>query len=97
MDDESAIIEGKYKIKKSSRQYKKYMVLVNNKWVHFGDDWYEQYKDSTPLQLYKHLDHNDAKWRRAYIARHTKRKDGDGKYFHKNKSSPEYWSLNYLW
>ncbi len=38
MDDESAIIEGKYKIKKSSRQYKKYMVLVNNKWVHFGDD-----------------------------------------------------------
>lgn len=93
----SALIEGKYKIQKSTRKNKKYMVLVGTKWVHFGDTRYEQFQDSTPLKLYKSKDHNDKERRALYIARHTKRKDESSKYFHKNKLSPEYWSLNYLW
>lgn len=93
---DTAKVEG-YTIKKSTRENKKYMVLVGTKWVHFGDKRYEHYKDQTPLKAYENLDHGDENRRRLYVARHTRKKDKNGKYFHKNKSSPEYWSLNYLW
>ena len=60
--------------KASTRKNKKYMYkgpLSQNKWVHFGDSRYQQYKDSTPLKLYKHLDHGDRKRREAYFKRHS--------------------------
>jgi hypothetical protein len=40
--------------------------------VHFGDNRYQQYRDSTSLKLYKHLDHNDEKRKKAYYDRHGK-------------------------
>ena len=51
----------KYTLKKSTRQFKKYMAVFDDgrPSVHFGDNRYEQYRDSTPLKLYSHLDHND--------------------------------------
>ena len=43
------------------------MVLVNDKWIHFGDSRYEQFRDSTPLKLYSYLDHKDKERRRNYL------------------------------
>lgn len=66
-----------FTLHKSTRMYKKYMAIVRrpNKKdkpivVHFGDSRYQQFKDSTPLGLYTHLDHGDFKRRRLYYARH---------------------------
>lgn len=77
-----------YEIRKSTRQFKKYMVKVGNKWIHFGDTRYQQYKDSTPLKLYTHLNHNDKERRKRYYQRHGHTK---------NKNSAKYWSNKYLW
>ncbi len=87
-----------YKIKefkKSSVKYKKYDVFLENKLnskikkVSFGDKRYGQYRDSTPLKLYKHLDNNDLERKRLYEIRH--RKDDNSLY------SPAWFSLLYLW
>lgn len=75
-------------IKKSTRKYKKYMIKVGDKWIHFGDNRYEQYKDSTPLRLYSRLDHNDIRRRQLYYIRHGRTS---------NKNSAKYWSNKYLW
>lgn len=62
-------------IRKSTQKYKKYMadVVYNDKLYknqHFGDNRYHQYKDSTILKIYSHLDHNDLDRRRLFHARH---------------------------
>lgn len=62
-------------LKKSTRRNKKYMadVIINNKSYknkHFGDSRYGQYKDSTPLRLYCHLDNNDLARKRLFHSRH---------------------------
>jgi len=57
---------------KSTRKHKKYMAVFQNKKVHFGDNRYEQFKDSTRLQLYSHLNHYDKKRKQNYYARHGK-------------------------
>ena len=75
-------------IKKSTRAHKKYMIKYKDRWVHFGDNRYQQYRDSTPLKLYKHLDHNDPQRRKNYYQRHGKTaKIGTAKYY----------SHKYLW
>ena len=56
---------------------KKYTALVEDKEtkktrkISFGARDYEQYKDSTPLKLYKNKDHGDAERRRNYFSRHS--------------------------
>ena len=83
-----------YKIMKSTRKHKKYMVYVkaNNKrgykLIHFGSSRHQQYKDKTPLKLYSHLDHKDEKRKKLYYKRH-------GKYA--KKDTPKYFSHMYLW
>jgi len=42
-------------IQKSSRKNKKYMVEIDGKTIHFGDNRYQHYKDRTSLKLYSHL------------------------------------------
>ena len=59
------------KIKKSTRKNKKYMVEIEGKKIHFGDNRYEQYKDRTKLGLYSNLNHNDPKRRQNYFKRHS--------------------------
>ena len=62
-----------YIIKKSTRVHKKYMAVFSDgrrPTVHFGDNRYQQYRDSTPLKLYTRLNHNDEKRRKAYYDRH---------------------------
>lgn len=84
-------------IQKSTRKNKKYMIKVNNKWVHFGDSRYEQFKDSTPLKLYSHLDHNDPKRRDNYYKRHSNEKQKAEALKKTSKNTPKYFSHKYLW
>lgn len=56
---------------RSTRKDKKYMVKIHGKTIHFGAKSYQQYKDSTGLGLYSHLDHGDSKRRKAYFMRHS--------------------------
>ena len=57
-----------------TRKNKKYAARViwegKEKLINFGDVRYAQYKDTTPLKLYKHLDHNDWDRKQLYLARH---------------------------
>ena len=41
--------------------------LPSGKTVHFGDKRYQQHKNSTPLNLYSNLNHNDEKIKRAIL------------------------------
>jgi len=56
---------------------KKYTAIVKNKKnkktrkIHFGDRRYQQYKDRTPLKLYKSKNHNTRKRMRNYFNRHS--------------------------
>ena len=80
-----------YDFQQSTRKHKKYMVWVSqlDKWIHFGDTRYQQYRDSTPLQLYTHLDHLDPERRRLYKARHEKTRHV--------KWSASWFADRYLW
>ena len=71
------------KIEKSPVKFKKYRAdaLIDGevyKNVDFGDSRYQQFKDSTPLQLYSHLDHNDTKRLRLYYIRNQKNNGPSG-------------------
>lgn len=48
------IFGNKVKIKISTRKDKKYMIFLNNKWIHFGQMGYEDFT--------KHKDKNRRKW-----------------------------------
>ena len=82
------------KFEKSNNKNKKYKAILKDdkgsfKSVHFGDTRYQQYKDTTGLGEYTHLDHNDDKRRRLYKSRHEKTRH--------NKHSASWFSDNYLW
>jgi len=56
---------------------KKYTAFIKNnktkkiRKIHFGDRRYQQYKDRTPLKLYKHKNHKTRKRMRNYFNRHS--------------------------
>jgi len=56
---------------------KKYTAFVKNKKIkkikkiHFGDRRYQQYKDRTPLQLYKNKNHGTRKRMQNFYSRHS--------------------------
>ena len=56
---------------------KKYTAFVKNaktkkiRKIHFGDKRYQQYKDRTPLQLYKNKNHGTIKRMQNYYSRHS--------------------------
>ena len=84
------------RFEKSKARNKKYTAIIENKKtgkikkINFGDSRYEHYKDSTGLNIYSNLDHNDSKRRKRYRERHK---------IHLDKSfySPAYFSWFYLW
>jgi len=81
-----------YEVKKSTRKNKKYMARLknsNDKWTHFGNPLYQQWRDSTPLKLYSHLDHNDSKRRKAFKTRFEKTRH--------NVGSASFFSDIFLW
>ena len=84
------------KFRKSNTKNKKYDAIIQNKQnkkqfiIPFGDSRYMHYKDTTPLKLYTHLNHNDIKRRELYKKRHST--------FIKNGYySAGYFSQKYLW
>jgi hypothetical protein len=88
----------KYKFlrfEKSHLKNKKYDAVLLNKEtgrerkVPFGSVFYQQYKDSTGLNVYSKLDHLDKDRRKRYRERHKGEE--------KNKFSSGYWSYKYLW
>lgn len=82
-------IEKGYFIKKSNRNNKKYDIYHNDKYLlSFGDSRYEQFRDSTPIKAFSHLNHNDNKRRELYFKRHGKTND---------KKSAKYWANKFLW
>lgn len=83
--------------KKSTHKNKKYMVYHNDKWIHFGDNRYEQYFDKTPLKLYSHLNHLDKDRRKNYLTRSKGIKDKNGNLTYNDRNSPNYYSIKYLW
>jgi len=86
--------------------FKKYTAYVQNKQtkktrkIHFGDNRYEQYRDSTPLKLYANRNHGDRRRMRNYFNRHSgTRKRGDAIKKEKRTGlySPKLLSHVYLW
>ena len=82
---------------KSTRPGKKYMVVVNGNTIHFGDSSMSQYKDTTGLGLYTHLNHNDEKRRASYLARAKGIKNKKGEPTWKDKNSANYYAVRFLW
>lgn len=78
-----------YEIRKSTRKGKKYDVYKDGDYLlSFGASAYQQYKDSTGIGAYSHLDHLDKDRKRRYYARHGRTTD---------KNSSKYWSNTFLW
>jgi hypothetical protein len=77
----------------SRTKNKKYDALVEDngkvKRVPFGDKRYQQYKDTTGIGAYTHLNHNDQKRRELYHKRHANEES--------KKFSPSWLSKNFLW
>lgn len=64
-----------FNLRASNQRHKKYAadVILRGKLyrnVNFGDKRYQHYKDSTPLRLYSHLDHNDLNRKAKFYQRH---------------------------
>jgi hypothetical protein len=87
-------------IVKSNHKHKKYSITVEYndkiKTIHFGDTRYQQYKDRTPLKLYKHLDHEDKDRRDNYLSRATKILNDKGLAVN-DPFSPNRYAVIYLW
>lgn len=83
----------------SKSKNKKYSVYVmkdgNKKLIHFGDVRYKHYFDK--IGKYSKLNHGDKERRKSYLARAKGIKDKEGNLTWKDKSSPNYWSVNKLW
>ena len=81
-----------YKPFVSKAKNKKYSVWVMKdgkpKMLSFGDSRYNQFKDTTGIGAYSHMNNNDPERRRLYFARHGTTTD---------ETSPLYWSNRFLW
>jgi len=86
------------KFRKSKTKFKKYDALSpRGRWIPFGDKRYQHYRDSTPLKLYKNLNHNDPDRRKRYRDRHREIKTKDGTPAYLDKEQAAYYSWTYLW
>lgn len=83
------------RFRKSKSKNKKYDAILLNKYtdakipISFGDKRFEQFRDSTGLNLYSKLNHGDCDRRRRFRARHKKNA--------KHKYSSAWFSYWYLW
>ena len=85
------------KFEKSNLKGKKYSVITpSGKKIHFGDSSMQHFKDKA-LGLYSHLDHNDSIRRKNYLARAKGIKNKKGELTWKDKESPNYYSVHFLW
>ena len=79
-----------YKPFKSKVLNKKFSVYVmkegKKRLIHFGDSRYEDFRQ-----------HKDEKRRKSYLARAKGIKNKKGELTWKDKNTPNYWSVHYLW
>jgi len=80
----------------SEKPNKKLKVYVNNKWIHFGQNPYQHYKDRTGL-LPKELNHLDKERRRKYLNRSRGIRNKEGELTALNPESANYHAINILW
>ena len=73
-------------LRRSWRQGKKFAILYEGRWIHFGSTKYDDYTV-----------HRDEKRRASYRARHGAIKTKDGRLARTVKTSPAYWSWELLW
>ena len=73
-------------LRQSWRAGKKYAVLYQGKWIHFGALGYDDYTT-----------HHDPVRRAAYRKRHKAILLRDGRPAYTVKTQPAYWSWNLLW
>jgi len=96
------------KIGKSTRKHKKYDAFVKNpdtgkvRKIPFGDNRYEQFRDSTKVKIYKSKNHGDSKRRNNYYKRHSGTSNKSAalkKEWSKSKGkyTPKILSHKYLW
>lgn len=102
------MLERIVKFERSKTKHKKYAAYIQNRMtrkihkLNFGDNRYQQYKDSTPLKLYRKLNHGSQKRMRNYFNRHSgianrekaiayEKRKSNGKY------TPKLLSHIYLW
>ena len=83
---------------KSTRAGKKYSVTTpSGKKIHFGSSAMQHYKDSTGVGAWSHKNHGDADRRKSYLARAKGIKNKAGQLTWKDRESPNYYSVKYLW
>ncbi len=70
----------------SNRKNKKFKVLWNNKYIHFGHPDYEDFSV-----------HKDIERQQRYLKRASGIVDKNGKLTKDNPLSPNYWSIRLLW
>jgi len=80
-----------YKPFKSKAKNKKFSVYVKSKSggikiIHFGDTRYQDFRQ-----------HKDEKRRTSYLKRAKGIRDKNGNLTWKDKNTPNYWSIRYLW
>lgn len=83
---ERALSLGAVDLKPSWRKHKKYAVLFDGKWIHFGDSRYDDFR------IHKDLDRRERYLKRAYAVRNK-----EGRLTAYDKDSANYWSINLLW
>jgi len=83
---DKALRLGAVDLKPSTRAGKKWAVLYDGKWIHFGA------KGMSDFTI-----HKDKERRKRYRARHGKIKLKDGRSAYTVKTSPSYWSWHLLW
>ena len=87
---------------------KKYSAYIKNKItkkiriLHFGDKRYQQYKDRTPLKLYKNKNHGTRKRMQNYYSRHSGTKNRNNAIHREKRKSNGYYTPKilshiYLW
>ena len=81
---------------------KKYTAILKNKKtkktrkLNFGDRRYQQYKDRTPLKLYKGKNHNTRKRMQNYFSRHSGTKNREKAIKKEIRNSRRYYTLKML-
>lgn len=87
---------GGYTYYLSTREKKKLMVKVADKWIHFGSRDYQSYRDRTGL-LPKELNHGDKGRREWYLTRSKNIVDGDGVLTAQDPNSANFHAIRVLW
>ena len=84
--EQKALRLGATELRPSTRKGKKYAVLYQGKFIHFGATGYEDFTE-----------HKDPARRANYRRRHGAIRLKDGRLAYTVKSSPAYWSWTLLW